>query len=145
MSRPFPWKCGNCGERKVNQTVVDYAAEMEHDGRSYSIAIPNLEVLECEVCHNRTLPDASHEKLVNALRAQAGLLTPEEIREKRKRLGLTQEQFANHLKVAKETVSRWERGGQIQQRAMDLLLRLFFDEPQVRYRLGFREVQEVSV
>ena len=40
------------------------------------------------------------------------------------------------LRVAKETVSRWETGAQIQQRAMDLLLRLFFDIPEVRRQLG---------
>jgi hypothetical protein len=34
--------------------------------------------------------------------------------------------LAAHLGVAKETVSRWETGGQIQQRGYDLLLRLYF-------------------
>jgi putative zinc finger/helix-turn-helix YgiT family protein len=82
------------------------------------------------------LSDASSEKVTQELRQKAGLLTPTQIRENRKRLGLNQEQLANLLRVAKETVSRWETGGQIQQRAMDLLLRMFFDVPQVRHWLG---------
>jgi putative zinc finger/helix-turn-helix YgiT family protein len=105
---------------------------MEHDGRAYAISVPQLEILECQKCKTRVLPDEAHGKLVDALRIAAGLLTPAEIRERRKQLGLTQEQLANFLRVAKETVSRWETGGQIQQRAMDLLLRAFFDVPELR-------------
>ena len=130
--RPFPWRCPTCQKRAVTPTVVDYTTEMEHDGRAYTLLLPRLEVLECGECRARMLPDAASEKIVDALRAQAGLLTPAEIREARKALGLTQEQLASFLRVAKETVSRWETGGQIQQRAMDLLLRVFFGVPEVR-------------
>ena len=136
MARPYPWKCRECGKQTLKPVVVDYSTEMEHDGRLYTFTVPNLEILECEDCHNRILPDAAFKAVVDRLRAEAGLLTPEEIRTKRKRLGFTQEQLANYLRVAKETVSRWETGGQLQQRAMDLLLRLFFDLHQVRMWLG---------
>src|SRR5438874_3344122 len=118
MTRPFPWKCRACGRQALKPTVVDYSTEMEHDGRAYSLTVPKLGILECEACHNRVLPDAALARVLDELRAQAGLLTPAEIREKRKQLGLTQEQLAKYLRVAKETVSRWETGGQIQQRAM---------------------------
>lgn len=138
--RPFPWKCGTCGKRAVNPQVVEYTTEKEHDGRAYSLKIPNLQIFECEECHTRTLPDDSSDKVTDALREAAGLLTPKEIRDKRKHLGLTQEQLANFLKVAKETVSRWETGGQIQQRSMDLLLRLFFNVPEVRRWLDGTEI-----
>jgi putative zinc finger/helix-turn-helix YgiT family protein len=111
---------------------MDYPAEIEHDGRPYSFVVPGIEILECDACHNRVLTDAAFAAVMDKLRAEAGLLTPAEIREKRKGLGLTQEQLASDLKIAKETVSRWETGGQIQQRAMDSLLRLYFDLPAVR-------------
>lgn len=135
MTRPFPWKCRNCGKQAVSPVVVDYHSELEHDGRAYSIMVPQLTLLECADCHNRNIPDESLEKVLQELRHQAGLLLPEEIRERRKNLGLTQEQLASHLRVAKETVCRWETGGQIQQRSMDLLLRMFFEVPEVRKRL----------
>jgi DNA-binding transcriptional regulator YiaG len=109
---------------------------MDHDGRAYSLTIPDLEILECADCHARSLPDKAHDILVAALRTKAGLLAPNEIREKRLGLGLTQEQLAKHLKVAKETVCRWETGGQIQQRAMDMLLRLYFDVADARTYLA---------
>jgi putative zinc finger/helix-turn-helix YgiT family protein len=130
--RPFPWKCRKCGKRAVNSRTIDYTTVKEHDGRAYSLTIPNLEVYECDECHERTLPDRSSDKVTDALRAAAGLLMPDEIRDNRKRMGLNQEALANYLRVAKETVSRWETGGQIQQRAMDLLLRVFFGVPFVR-------------
>jgi putative zinc finger/helix-turn-helix YgiT family protein len=109
---------------------------MEHDGRAYSIDIPRLEILECESCKTRVLTDSAHKKLSYALRKEAGLLLPEQIQEYRKMLGLNQEQLAGFLNVAKETVCRWEKGGQIQQRAMDTLLRIFFNVPQARAYLG---------
>jgi putative zinc finger/helix-turn-helix YgiT family protein len=63
------------------------------------------------------------------LRREARLLTPEEIREGREKLGLTQKQFANLLGVGEATVSRWETGVQIQQRAMDRFLRVCLASP----------------
>lgn len=135
MRQP-PWKCRKCGEKRVKPIIVDYSTDVEHDGRSYSIVVPKLEVLECELCHNRNLPDASFEKVMDALRQKAELLAPAEIRGSREQLHLTQKQLANYLRVAEETVSRWEKGRQIQQRAMDLLLRLFFDMLEVRQKLA---------
>ena len=37
-------------------------------------------------------------------------MTGDELREKRQSLGMTQEQLAAELKVAANTVARWERG-----------------------------------
>src|SRR5207237_5930376 len=50
-------------------------------------------------------------KVSNALRAEAGLLTPEQIRRQREELGLTQKQLADALQVGESTLSRWETGG----------------------------------
>jgi putative zinc finger/helix-turn-helix YgiT family protein len=136
MTRPYPWKCRSCGKQSLKPVVVDYTTEMEHDGRLYSLMVPNLEILECEACRSRVLPEAALAAVVDKLRAEAGLMTPAEIREKRRRLGLTQEQLANYLRVAKETVSRWETGGQIQQRVMNDFLRAFFEVPELRAYLA---------
>ena len=125
-------KCRTCREKSVRQIVTDYTVEMEHDGRAYEVTVQNAELFECESCRARSLTDSTRKKLGYALRKKAGLLLPDEIRDQRKRLGLNQEQLAKYLKVAKETVSRWETGGQIQQRPMDLLLRIFFGVPAVR-------------
>ena len=99
-TRPFPIKrCGKCGQKGMQLVTTPYAATIEHDGRSYRVEIP------------------------------ARLLTPEEIRQGREKLGLTQKQFANLLGVGEATVSRWETGAQIQQRALDRFLRVCLASP----------------
>ena len=53
---------------------------------------------------------------------------------------LTQKLLADHLGIAESTLSRWETGAQIQQRAFDKLLRLYFDVPEARRHLGYFDV-----
>lgn len=113
MNRPYPWKCHTCREVKVRPVVTDYSAAMEHDGRVYQVVVDDLEILECEACLTRVLPDAAHDRLEDKLREQAGLLTPGQIRRNREALGLSVKELANRLAVAEPTVARWESGGQI--------------------------------
>jgi putative zinc finger/helix-turn-helix YgiT family protein len=136
LIRPFPWTCGTCGQKAARPVTVDYTSEMGHDGKAYTISIPGLEVLECENCHARMLSDGSYERLDEALRRQVGLLTPEEIKHQRKSLGLSQQELADYLQVAPETVSRWETGAQIQQRAMNRHLLGLFKVPDLRAFYG---------
>ena len=46
--------------------------------------------------------------------------------------GSTQREFADHLRIAPETVSRWMTGLAIQNRALDSLTRIYFSFPVVR-------------
>jgi putative zinc finger/helix-turn-helix YgiT family protein len=141
---PHPLKCRTCREKGVVPVTMDYTAEIEHDGRLYQVKVPQLEVLRCGACGAIVLGDAASERVSEALRRAAGLLSPAEIKAGRKRLNLKQKELASYLNVAESTLSRWETGGQIQQRAMDTLLRLFFDLPEVRARLGCPEVEPIA-
>jgi putative zinc finger/helix-turn-helix YgiT family protein len=134
--KPFPWKCGNCRERAVNLATVAYTVEEDHDGRTYTVTVPDLQTPRCDRCGELVLDDAANRQISAALRQQLGLLTPQEIRQGREALGLTQRQMANQLGIAEATLSRWETGGQIQQRALDRLLRLFFTFAEVREALA---------
>ncbi len=51
-------------------------------------------------------------------------MAPQEIRDVRKRLGLTQHAFEKLLGVGPKTVVRWERGTVFQNRSTDSLLRV---------------------
>ena len=132
QTKPFPWKCAACRERRVYPAAVDYAATIEHDGRPYDVRIPGLKVPRCENCGKLVMVESANLAVSDALRHAAGLLTPAQIRENREALGLTQKQLAARLRVADATVSRWETGAQIQQRSLDFLLRLFFAAEEVR-------------
>jgi putative zinc finger/helix-turn-helix YgiT family protein len=78
----------------------------------------------------------ANDQIDDALRELVGLLTPDDIRQHREALGLTQRQLANQLGIAEATLSRWETGGQIQQQAMDNLLRVFYTIGDVRSALS---------
>lgn len=131
--KPFPWKCASCAQRAVGpETLATYTATLEHDGRSHEVGIRDLAAYRCGNCGDIVFDDAAEERLYDALREKVGLLAPAEIRARREGLGLTQKQMAAALRLSESTISRWETGGQIQQRAMDLLLRAFFDLPALR-------------
>lgn len=134
--KPFPRKCPECRKRAVSPAVRDYSARIEHDGRAYDVSVQGLPVLACTECGEFTLPPESEKLVSDELRSAAGLLTPEEIRDGRKRHNLTQKALAEQLDIAEATLSRWETGAQVQQRAFDKLLRAYFDVPELRAYLG---------
>lgn len=125
--KPFPWKCPECGEKAIKPACEPrYATVMRHDGRDYRVAVKNLDLWKCEKCGLIQLPEPADALLQAELRKKVGLMPPELIRGTREKLKLTQKQLADELQVAESTLSRWESGMQIQQRAMDQYLRLVF-------------------
>ena len=84
---------------------------------------------QCGNCKAISIDDDADRQISAAFRSVARLLAPEEIRQGREKLGLTQKQFANLLGVGESTVSRWETGAQIQQRAMGRFLRVCLASP----------------
>jgi putative zinc finger/helix-turn-helix YgiT family protein len=128
-TRAFPKRCGKCGQSRMQLATVPYAATIEHDGRAYRLEIPALTVPRCDNCQALSIDDEADRQISAAFRQVARLLAPEEIRQGREELRLTQKQFANLLGVGEATVSRWETGAQIQQRAMDRFLRVCFATP----------------
>jgi putative zinc finger/helix-turn-helix YgiT family protein len=86
-------------------------------------------VPQCANCQTISIDDGADQQISAAFRRAARLLAPEDIREGREKLGLTQKEFANLLGVGESTVSRWETGAQIQQRALDRFLRVCFSSP----------------
>jgi putative zinc finger/helix-turn-helix YgiT family protein len=130
--RPFPWKCGRCRQREIYPIEEEYTIEIVHDGRSYTVTLPSLRRFRCRNCGEVVLDTEASRQIDQAFRRQVGLLPPEEIRQNRKKLGLTQEELAERLGVAEETLSYWENGWQIQQRSLDKLMRLYFELPAAR-------------
>lgn len=135
-SKPYPWKCGQCGQRAVQPERVDYSAAIEHDGRCHSVEVPELQVARCTVCSEIVLDDEANRRVSEVIRAQLGLLTPEQIQQNRERLGLTNQQLAGAVGIGEASLARLESGGQIQPRSLDRLLRLYFGVEQVRTLLS---------
>jgi putative zinc finger/helix-turn-helix YgiT family protein len=125
--RPYPQPCSECGRESVQPSIIAYDAAVKHDGRLYQFHIPELHVDKCANCGEFFINAASDDEISQALRKHLGLLSPEEIRGQIETLGLTQKEFGERIGVAAETISRWLSGGYIQSRAMDNLMRFFFE------------------
>jgi putative zinc finger/helix-turn-helix YgiT family protein len=119
----------------VHPEVMLYTTDVMHDGRRFHLEVPRIHIPKCRACGNLVFSHSVDDEVFRALRQQAWLLAPEQIKEARMALGLKSKELAERLGVAAETISRWERGGLIQSRAMDNLLRLYFGFPVVREAL----------
>lgn len=116
-------------------TRICYNAEVRHDGRSYTFTIPELDIPVCQACGNKVFTEDVDDQINAAFRSNLELLTPEEMRAALGRIQLTQKEAAERLGIAEATLSRWLNKVQIQSRAMDNLLRVFFAFPEVRTAL----------
>lgn len=134
--RPFPWRCRKCGQHLVYPTTISYDEEVRYDGRLHAFTIPNLTLPVCQSCGEKVFTEKVEDQITAALRAHIHLLAPEEIRAGLDRLQLTPREAAERLGIAEETLSFWLDEVQIQSRAMDNLLRVFFAFPQVRTALS---------
>jgi putative zinc finger/helix-turn-helix YgiT family protein len=65
------------------------------------------------------------------IRAEDGLLAPDDIVGLRKKYGLTQAQLERLIGAGAKTVVRWERGRVAQNKTADTLLRVLLDHPEV--------------
>src|SRR5579884_2140566 len=103
--RPYPWRGVTCKAKEIFPKVTDYTITVKHDGRAYTIRIPDLAIPTCRNCGSQVFGVGDDDRIIAALRAQIGLLTPQEIQDRRGRLGMTQQEMAEQLGVAKETIS----------------------------------------
>ena len=138
----FP-RCGKCRQRAMALATVSYSTPIDHDGRTYTVTIPEFIVPRCGNCGTIALDEEANRQISEAFRKQAGLLTPEQIRQHRAGLGLTQQDMADQLGLAVSTLSRWETGAQIQQRALDRFVRAFFLLPQLRRALASGQINQI--
>lgn len=132
VERAFPWRCTQCSKNEVVLKTISYDAEIRHDGRLYKFTVPNLEIPICRACGKKVFSEQVDDQINVTLRSELHLLTPRDMRAALERVGMTQKETAERLGVAEATLSRWLSDTQIQSRAMDNLLRIFFAFPQVR-------------
>lgn len=91
------------------------------------VTLIGVKVRRCDTCRDEevTIPRMKdlHRAIARALAVKTSLLTGGEIRFLRKHLGLSGVDFAAKLRVAPETVSRWERDHQEMGWSYEILLR----------------------
>jgi DNA-binding transcriptional regulator YiaG len=102
----------------------------------HEFQIPKLKIPICRVCGEKVFTEKVDDQINAGLRSHLRLLTPDEMRAALERVSMTQRNAAESLGIAEETLSRWLNETQIQSRAMDNLLRVFFAFPVVRNALS---------
>jgi putative zinc finger/helix-turn-helix YgiT family protein len=140
MARPLELRrCHVCRQKSLRREKRPFEYEVSHDGRPpVRIRIPDLEVIVCTNpdCHPEHPDDATIEddaaiwRITVETYRQLGLLTPQEIKAGRERLGLSQQGLAELLGLGGNSLSRWEKGRVYQSRSSDRLLRIVFEVPE---------------
>jgi len=133
-------RCEACRQKRLRRVQRPFEYEVSHDGRPpVKIRIPDLEVIECgnPACppdhpdHAVIHDDAAAWRITVETYRQLGLLTPDEVRAGRERLGLNQQQLQDFLGLGGNSLSRWENGRVYLSRSMHTLLRVTFEVPAV--------------
>lgn len=117
-------------------TTTEYTTEVRHDGRLHTITIPELRIPMCSGCGEKVFTEEVDEQVNRALRLHLKVFAPNQIRDALNRLGLSQKEVAASLGIAEATLSRWLNETQIQIKAMDRYLRVYFAFPDVRAALS---------
>ncbi len=119
----YPKKCAECGgDVRVSSSPIPFEI------RGETIEVSGLEHGLCSQCGEVYLSLDATETLqreaVRILKQSKGLLSPDEIKELRRSLGLSQAGFEELLGVGPKTVVRWEKGTVFQGATADRLMRL---------------------
>ena len=93
--------CVECKAEAVYPHPTDYTISVKHDGTDYAIHLPDLALPTCRNCGDQLFTADADDRVIEAMRALAGLLTPQEIAQRRGRLDVTQEQLGETLGVTK--------------------------------------------
>lgn len=126
--------CFQCG---VPATVVEEPHTRSMSGREVTFVDRFYRCGGCgETFYTGGMADDSLRRATAVLRAEDGLLAPDEIAALRRRYGLTQASMERLIRAGPKTVVRWERGTIPQSRTTDTLLRVLRDHPEAVARLA---------
>jgi putative zinc finger/helix-turn-helix YgiT family protein len=108
--------------------MVSARENFSYKASGLPVTLVDVEVRRCKECgeFEVVIPrvDDLHRTIARAVIAKRSRLTPAEIRFLRTRLGWSGTDFARHMGVKAETVSRWENGHDQMSPSADRLLRL---------------------
>jgi putative zinc finger/helix-turn-helix YgiT family protein len=120
MNTPNEMNCFKCGKGSLIPKMLDITGYRH--GEEFTVLVNGL---QCTACGLKTI-DNEHSgdftrAVSDAYRQRHGLLTGVQIREARTRLGMSQDKFAQYLKVGPASVHRWENG-KVQDEALNELI-----------------------
>lgn len=137
-------KCLICGQGKMIEHVITEVFTY----KDQECRIPDYHVFRCDKCAEdfvspKTLKE-SEKALTDFRRKVDGLLTSDEIKAIRKKLGKTQKELAEMLEVGEKTFARYENGQVTQSRAMDFTLRALNMHPYLLHKITSEKKEETG-
>lgn len=121
----FGYKCQECGQGMVLEKVIpEYRTKL----KGYPLTVENARIGVCNLCgaeHFSPIETMRWKSLLQEKQA-ASYLQPDEIREIRKQIGLSMEQFAAMIGCTRQSLYNWERSEREapQSRMADVFMRL---------------------
>jgi HTH-type transcriptional regulator/antitoxin MqsA len=126
--------CGICGG---TATLVEEPHTMSMAGRPVTYEDRFYRCSQCgEAYYNGTMATESFRRAAAVIRAEDGLLGPDEIVAIRAKYGLSQAALEQLIGAGEKTVVRWEKGTVAQNKTADTLLRVLADHPDVVAQLA---------
>ncbi|MBE7635471.1 type II toxin-antitoxin system MqsA family antitoxin [Sneathiella sp. P13V-1] len=113
--------CPLCENENLTSTFQSEDIQYGSSGKSVTVDIP---VFICPSCSFVFSGEEAETVIHDAICKDMGVLTPSEITEIRRKLGLSQEKFAELTKIGVASIKRWESGKTIQDASKDTYLRL---------------------
>lgn len=122
-------QCPNCGSSSLkHETVLNrFPYGAGKDAPQLTALIPVSRCLSCGLEFSGEEAERARDE---AIRRHLGLLTPHRIAEVRGRYDLPRATFAEISRIGLATLVRWETGETVQNRAMDLYMRLL-ERPEI--------------
>ena len=122
--------CKACGSAIVRECSSRESLRYKGHEIDFSVAFS-----VCDVCGDEFLTTdqirLNDRAVVSAKRKADGLLSPDEVKEARQALGLSQEQAALIFGGGRNAFSKYERGEVAQSVAMDRLIRVYRAHPEL--------------
>lgn len=121
--------CPVCGKGVLESRTLTERFDYGEGEEKVPVVAENVPIRVCSHCQETfSGPEAARIRYLAICRA-LGLLTPDEIRTIRERFGPSQADFARLTGIGEATISRWERGRLLQNKAMDRYVRLLAANP----------------
>lgn len=130
--------CAVCGGQ--TRLIIVPTWDVPASASKPAVTVRDIEALECGDCGERYLEPnqirAFEKKVLDAQRVALGLLTADEIKQIREKLGIQKERLEKILNFNPKSFYRWEEGYSIQSDAVDTTLRILRKHPEAIFELA---------
>ena len=123
--------CAICGKDELVEKHGTFVFEWPADSAAKRSRFRDATWWVCAACGEEVLPAELIARVEAERYRLEGLLSPAEVQDVRKRMGLSQRDMSKLLGVGEKTYTRWELGLSVQTKSMDNLIRLADQRPEV--------------